>query len=280
MTSVPLSAKCVLRSVLFQRLGMGGRRLNVVGFVHLQVGFYIDGFNLYYGGRSYFGSRPGWRWLDLRALATTVVTVASTQAAWNGATVKRVVYCTARTGDPDQDTYLGALRAAAAYDWVEWGYYTERLIHRPLATQPPGAARPQVSNPTIPVRVQDGGTPVSGAVFLVSVSHREEKGSDVNLATHILLDVLKGDVDAVVVVTNDSDLKLPLSEVRQRVPVGLINPGNPKWRPTAGALRANPQTGVGGHWWGHITPNQYLSHQLSEPVSDASGKVFTRPAGW
>lgn len=89
----------------------------------MDVGFYIDGFNLYYGGRSYFGSRSGWRWLDLRALATTVVGVASQQPAWNGATLTRVVYCTARTGDPDQDAYLGALKAHGSYDWVEWGYY-------------------------------------------------------------------------------------------------------------------------------------------------------------
>lgn len=247
----------------------------------LQVGFYIDGFNLYYGGRSYFGSRRGWRWLDLRGLATTVVSIASQQAAWNAAVLSRVVYCTARTGDQDQDAYLGALKARAAYDWVEWGYYAEKLIHRPLATQPHGAPRPQVANPAIPMRVQDGaGKHLPSAVFMASVSHREEKGSDVNLATHLLLDVLNEAVDAAIVVTNDSDLKLPLSEVRQRVPLGLINPGNPKWRPTAGALRAGPNTGVGGHWWGHIIRTQYLGHQLPDPVSDGAGKTYSRPPGW
>jgi len=149
------------------------------------VGFYIDGFNLYYGGRSYFGSRPGWRWLDFRALATTVVSIASQQPAWNGATLERVVYCTARTGDPDQDAYLGALRAQRSYDWVEWGYYADKLIHRPLASQPPGAHGPVVTNPAIPMRVQDGlGKHVSAAIFMASVANREEKGSDVNLATH------------------------------------------------------------------------------------------------
>ncbi len=246
----------------------------------MNVGFYIDGFNLYYGGRSYFGSKPGWRWLDLRGLATTIIGFASQQVAWNGAALSRLVYCTARTGDPDQDAYFGALRASGAYDWVEWGYYVEKLIHRPLANQPPGVPRPQIINPAVPIRVQDGGKHLSSAVFMASVSHREEKGSDVNLATHILLDVLNGSVDAVVVVTNDSDLKLPLGEVRQRVPVGLLNPGNPKYRPTAGALRSLPTVGVGGHWWGPISRNQYLSHQLPDPVSGAAGKMYNRPAGW
>lgn len=247
----------------------------------MDIGFYVDGFNLYYGGRSYFGSRPGWRWLDIRALATDVVAIVSAQPAWQGAAVTRVVYCTARTGDPDQDAYLGALKGEGAYDWVEWGYYAEKLIHRPLASQPAGAPRPQVVNPAIPMRVQDAGKPISTAVFMASVSHREEKGSDVNLATHLLLDVLAGTVAGAVVVTNDSDLKLPLKEARQRVPVGLLNPGNPRWRPTAGALKASPTAGVGGHWWGNISAQQYFAHQLPDPVTDAAtGKVHTKPAGW
>jgi len=173
-----------------------------------------------------------------------------------------------------------SLKAYGAYDWIEWGYYAEKLIHRPLASQPPGTPRPQVVNPAIPVRVQDGGKHLAAAIFMASVSHREEKGSDVNLGTHVLLDVLTGRVAAAIVVTNDSDLKLPLAEARKRVPVGLLNPGNPKLRPTAGALRANPNDGVGAHWWGHISRPQYLGHQLPDPVADAAGKTFNRPVGW
>jgi NYN domain len=247
----------------------------------LDVGFYIDGFNLYYGGKSYFWSRPGWRWLDLRALATTVVAVASQQPTWNGAVLARLVYCTARTGDQDQDAYLGALKVAGSYDWVEWGYYADKLIHRPLASQPQGAPGPQVTNPAIPIRVKNAGQNVPRAVFMASVAHREEKGSDVNLATHMLLDVNAGNVGAVVAITNDSDLKLPLSKVRELVPVGLLNPGNPTRRPTAGALRASPNVGAGGHWWGHITRNQYLTNQLPDPVMDpGTGKTYTKPADW
>lgn len=36
----------------------------------LMVGVYIDGMNLYYGGRDVVGrSAAGWRWLDLRRLS-------------------------------------------------------------------------------------------------------------------------------------------------------------------------------------------------------------------
>jgi hypothetical protein len=254
---------------------------NVNTVSRVDVGFYIDGFNLYYGGRSYFGSRPGWRWLDLRDLASSVVATVAQRPEWNGASLTRVVYCSARTGDPDQDAYLGALKAQASYDWVEWGYYTERLIHRPLATHPAGAPAPIVTNPVIPVRVKEAGRELPKALFMASVAHREEKGSDVNLATHLTLDVLEGRIGAAIVVTNDSDLKLPLAEARKRVPVGLLNPGNPKWRPTAGALKAPSTSGVGGHWWGCISRRQYVDHQLPDPVTDAAtGKAFTKPAGW
>jgi hypothetical protein len=34
---------------------------------------------------------------------------------------------------------------------------------------------------------------VTDAVFMVSYAHREEKGSDVNVASHLLVDVLSGD---------------------------------------------------------------------------------------
>jgi hypothetical protein len=77
----------------------------------VRVGVYIDGFNLYYGGRTLCGaSTPGWRWLDVRALARSRL-----PNAWTGATIERVVYCTARVSgidDPssplDQDRYLVA----------------------------------------------------------------------------------------------------------------------------------------------------------------------------
>ncbi len=55
----------------------------------MRVGVYIDGFNLYYGGLAHLGSTAGWKWIDLRALA-------SRYASWQGAHVERVIYCTAR----------------------------------------------------------------------------------------------------------------------------------------------------------------------------------------
>jgi hypothetical protein len=107
---------------------------------------------------------------------------------------------------------------------------------------------------------------------MVSYLHNEEKGSDVNVATHLLLDILQQEVDAVVVVSNDSDLKLPVKEARQRVPVGVVNPGPSQF---AGDLKGKPSDGVGGHWWGRLTETQYRNHQLPDPVNGIS-----KPNAW
>lgn len=60
----------------------------------------------------------------------------------------------------------------------------------------------------------------------VTVDKTEEKGSDVNLASHLLLDAFTGKFDVAVLITNDSDLAEPVRIVRQVVnlPVGIINP--------------------------------------------------------
>lgn len=198
---------------------------------NMRVGAYIDGFNLYRGARRLCGQgQPGWRWLDVRALIEDSF---STDWRTRGASLTHVVYCTARVSglrDPtsprDQDVYIRALRANGSIDKVEFGNFVSRVKHAPLAIKRP-SGKPELVHPSWPIQVQDGasGSRHSDAVFIVSYLRQEEKASDVNVATHLLLDVLGGEVDAAVVVSNDSDLRLPIREARQRVPVGLINPG-------------------------------------------------------
>lgn len=93
----------------------------------LRIGVYIDGYNLYYGGRKLMGGsgKPGWKWLDLRRLAEAVV---AARSGWGGAQVTRVVYCTAPIGGSgntggarDQNVYLRALRAAGSTNEIEKG---------------------------------------------------------------------------------------------------------------------------------------------------------------
>lgn len=244
----------------------------------LRVGVYIDGFNLYYGARRLVGGRgqPGWRWLDLRTLARAVV---ARQPSWPGAQIARVVYCTARidgsanpSGARDQEVYLRALRAAGAVDVVEMGYYVHRTARGPLAVPGP-RGRPVLTSADWPVTVQDCvGQQVPQARFMVSVARREEKGSDVNVAAHLLLDLLHRRIDAAVVVSNDSDLAFPLAQARDLVPVGLVNPSR---NYLAGALRDRPGRGVGRHWWYALTMADLVDAQLPAQVG-----TLIRPDEW
>jgi hypothetical protein len=243
----------------------------------MRVGVYVDGFNLYYGARGLCGrGTPGWRWLDLRSLAADL---AGRRANWLGAQVERVVYCTARidgasnpSGQADQDVYLKALLAADSVDHIEYGTYVARVKTAPLAVRDQ-RGRPQLVGPAWPLMIQDGhGRAVSDAVFMVSYANREEKGSDVNVAAHLLLDVLGGFVDAALVISNDSDLRFPVEQARLHVPVGVVNPSR---NYLAGDLRGNPAAGAGRHWWVGLSAADLRNHQLPDPAGQ-----YRRPAGW
>jgi hypothetical protein len=243
----------------------------------MHVGVYVDGYNLYYGARSSCGrSTAGWRWLDVKAMAEALV---QERTDWRPAHVACVVYCTARvdaiespSSYADQDVYLKALLAAGSVDHIEFGQYVARVKSAPLAVKAPNG-RPRLVRPQWPVMIQDGtGAAASDARFMVSVAQREEKGSDVNVASHLLLDVLCGKVDAVLVISNDSDLRFPIQQARERVPVGLINPTPNQ---TAGTLRAVAATGVGQHFWRKLTTRDFSDHQLPDPAGG-----YGKPKGW
>jgi uncharacterized LabA/DUF88 family protein len=242
----------------------------------MRVGVYVDGFNLYFGGRSVCGrGTPGWRWLDLRSLSTSLI---GKRRDWSGSSVDRLVYCTAlidgstnQSGRLDQDAYLKALQSGVV-DHVELGYYVARVKRAPLATEGP-SGKPVLTTSGWPVQVQSAnGQAMPQARFLVSYAYREEKGTDVNVASHLLTDVLTGTVDAAIVISNDSDLAFPIRAARDHVPVGVVNPSK---GPLAGALRGVTTDGVGRHWWYQLQPSDYQSSQLPDPTSGVK-----RPAGW
>lgn len=243
-----------------------------------QVGVYIDGYNLYYGGRGLMGGRgqPGWRWLDLRKLATTLI---GRHSGWLGAQVVRVVYCTARIdgstnpdGARDQNIYLRALRMAGAVDDITLGRYVNRVATSPLATKG-SKGKPIVATAQWPIMVQSAtGLPVQGARFMVQVARREEKGSDVNVASHLLLDLLHHRITAAVAISNDSDLAFPIAQARDLIPVGVVNPT--KSYP-AGALKGSPTEGAGGHWWHQLTDSDLTGAQLPKQIGP-----IQRPPGW
>lgn len=67
----------------------------------------------------------------------------------------------------------------------------------------------------------------------VRVYKTEEKGSDVNLASHLIRNGFKHEYEQAVLITNDSDLSEPVRIVKEELglAIGLLNPRkypNPK----------------------------------------------------
>lgn len=112
-----------------------------------------------------------------------------------------------------------------------------------------------------------------GGVFQpVRVVKTEEKGSDVNLAAHLLIDAFDDLFDVAFIVSNDSDLKEPIRLVKQRFgkAIGILGP---KTTRISGALR--PLT----DFIRTFGPNALAASQFPAQMHDANG-AFHKPAGW
>lgn len=160
----------------------------------MRTNVYVDGFNLYYGATK----NTPYKWLDLSKLCSLLLP---------NDQIKEIKYFTAllkgRPHDPDQpirqQAYLRALETIPNLSVI----YGAFLTH------------PQKM-------VITGSNPREW----VTVDKTEEKGSDVNLASHLLLDAFTNEIDIAVLITNDSDLAEPVRIVKSVVnlPVGVINP--------------------------------------------------------
>lgn len=201
---------------------------------------YVDGFNLYFGalkGTSH-------RWLDLQRLFTLLL---------QGHQIDRIKYftahVTARPNDPDQplrqQIYLRALRTLPNLDII-LGHYLTHAVMMPLANPVPGQSR------------------------YVRVLKSEEKGSDVNLATHLVHDAHRNLFDAAVIVSNDSDL-LEAVKIVKRLgrQVGILNP------------HANPSRVLlrEATFMKKIRGGPLGASQFPNPLTDAHG-TFHKPKGW
>ena len=208
----------------------------------MRIGVYVDGFNLYYGARTLCGrGTPGWRW--------------RTFGPW-----------------PAPWSVSDGTGATGSVDHIEHGYYVSRVKKAPLATAD-DKGRPVLARAHWPIMVRGPtGIPVRDATFMVSYAYREENGSDVNVASHLLLDLLQQTVDAAVVISNDSDLRFPIEQARARIPVGTVNP-SPAY--LAGALRGSWSDGAGRHWWRQLTAADLKQFQLPDPAGG-----YRRPEGW
>ena len=105
----------------------------------------------------------------------------------------------------------------------------------------------------------------------VRVIKTEEKGSDVNLATHLLHDAHMNRFDIAVVVSNDSDLLEPIKIIRQSLGkrVGILNP------------QKHPSRAILPHidFIKQIRKGVLQASQLPHSLTDSKG-AFHKPAAW
>lgn len=210
------------------------------------VNVYVDGFNLYYG---MVAGQP-YKWLDIEKFAHSMLQPDDT--------VRRIWYCTADVdGRSDADAperqrrYFRALETLPSVKLCKGTFRTTYPYMKPKR----GGAR-------------------------VQVRKSEEKGSDVNLASHLLMDAFRGDFEAALVISNDSDLVTPIEMVtgdfglQVGVAFPLFNPGRTpsvELQQVASFMRfiKNERRWV----------RQLERSQFPDVMSDAGG-LFEKPHKW
>ena len=107
----------------------------------------------------------------------------------------------------------------------------------------------------------------------IQVIKREEKGSDVNLASYLLVDGWKGGYDTACILSNDGDLATPIDIVQRELgkSVRVVNPRNQDPTP---ALRAVCQD------CRRLRTKTLRESQLPTILTDAHGRTIGKPANW
>jgi len=162
----------------------------------MRTSIYIDGFNLYYSALK----GTAYKWLDLKQLAASLLLPTHQIVA-----VKYFTALVSGSTDPNQPirqkTYIRALRQSIPELTVHYGHFLSHTVRAPNAP------------PTQPLT-------------FANVIKTEEKGSDVNLAVHLLNDAWKDVYDCAVLISNDSDFAEALRLVKEqnKKKIGIISP--------------------------------------------------------
>lgn len=204
---------------------------------------YIDGYNLYYACLK----RSPHKWLNIHDLV--VRRLPQNQ-------IDKVRYFTARVSarphDPTQpqrqETYFRALATVPEIE-IHFGHFLTHEVGMPDAT-----------------------AWSAGNYQSVRVIKTEEKGSDVNLATHLLMDAFDNLFDVAIVISNDSDLAEPMRLVKQRFgkTIGILchrsTRVSGKLRPLADFVRS-------------FHSGALATSQFPTQLNDANG-TFSKPPTW
>ncbi|MDP2653248.1 MAG: NYN domain-containing protein [Candidatus Omnitrophota bacterium] len=173
---------------------------------------YIDGFNLYHRSLKH----TPYKWLDFKSLFSKVLPADKHDIT----SIKYFTSPVAPLGDPDrpgrQEIYIRALQKCIPELEIYWGRFQAHVIRMPLANH----SYPDYSSDMYKRDTRQN-------LVFESVVRVDEKGSDVNLAMHLLNDGWLKRYDCAVLVSNDSDIAGALNLLKLHHPTkkrGLIVP--------------------------------------------------------
>lgn len=226
---------------------------------------YIDGYNLYYGCLKH----TNYKWLDTHKLFSKhVLGVQSPQAK-----ISKIKYFTAdikarvasrgqaaQKAQKAQNDYHRALeRLYPAQVEIIKGYYSLDYANLPKYQHPLAKSD------------------------RVEVWRLEEKQTDVNIALHAYRDVIRGDCDQIVLVSNDTDLEPALKMIRldkgDSIDIGIVIPVT-KPEPGKTSRPPNQQLSKYADWTRHhLLDCELAGSQLPNHIPTKKKPIF-KPEYW
>lgn len=204
------------------------------GSVPNRVACYIDGYNLYYGIRELKDAKL--KWLDVKRLASSCLK----EGQW----LEQVCFFTSRVKNGReqqrrQNIYLEAIEASGVV-LVEGRYQNDQTTCRKCGN---------------------------------TWSSPHEKKTDVNIATHLIVDAYQDKYDTALLISGDSDLVPPIEAVRTLFPDKRVVVGFPP-------KRSHQELRDAASGYFSIGKDKLLASQLPEEVVNSVGYTLRRPAAW
>ena len=204
---------------------------------------YIDGYNLYHGLRDRHGRK--YLWLDLTRFARGLLSDPRQELV-------SVKYFTSaapgsREGAKRQQTYWKALETCAGLQIIK-GRYREK-----------------------PTRCSACGTNEAECrVCGAKLRFRNEKMTDVNIATHLVRDACAGTFDVAVLVGGDTDLLAAVEAAKALRRIVVAFPPD----------RENDDMKRAASGWFRLSEGKFKTAQFPDVVAVAPGITVTQPVSW
>lgn len=218
----------------------------------MRISFIIDGFNLYHSICDLIEDRPGThaKWLDIRSLCSEFLPSIDTSA-----TISTITYCTSypyhrvTKKDPDKvkrhKAYVECLKDTGIN--VQEGHFKKRTIKREFN--------------------------IWGNKISLELIEHEEKETDVAIACLMLIHLMDSNIDAVFLLTGDTDLTPVIKIAKMKFsnkPIYVLFPYN----------RHNHELKKLADKSFNLNSDHYIKYQFSDPYIMTNKSRIQKPPGW